>query len=74
MTQQSTGVSNVQSDLISILFHALQGQETYTRYIQDAEQGGQQDLAQFFRRIQQEDRNRATQALQLLVKSSSQSS
>ena len=56
---QMTVVSNEYYDLVSVLYHALQGAETYDSYIKDAEQSGNQQLAQFFRRVQQEDNNRA---------------
>jgi hypothetical protein len=64
---QTTVVANEYYDLVSVLYHALQGAETYDRYIKDAEQAGNQQLVQFFRRVQQEDNNRALQAKQLLA-------
>ena len=36
-------------NLISVMYHTLQGCETYEKYAQDAEQAGQQEIAQFFR-------------------------
>lgn len=63
----STGVSNQHFDLVSILYHALQSAQTYDTYIRDAEQRGDTMTAQFFRQIQNEDRNRAQYAMQLLV-------
>ena len=36
-------------DLISVLYHALQGDETVGKYIQDAESADDQDLAEHFR-------------------------
>jgi hypothetical protein len=66
--QQATVVSNEYYDLVSVLYHSLQGSQTSACYIQDAEQSGNQELAQFFRRVQQEDNNRALQAKQLLAK------
>ena len=36
-------------NLISVMYHTLQGCQTYEKYAQDAEQAGQQDIAQFFR-------------------------
>jgi hypothetical protein len=36
-------------NLISVMYHTLQGCQTYEKYAQDAEQAGQQDVAQFFR-------------------------
>jgi len=65
---QTTVVANEYYDLISVLYHALQGAETYSCYIKDAEQAGNQELTQYFRRVQQEDNNRALQGKQLLAK------
>ena len=36
-------------NLISVLYHTLQGCQTYEQYAQDAEQAQQQEIAQFFR-------------------------
>jgi hypothetical protein len=62
-----TGVSDPHFNLVSILYHALQAAQTYDQYIRDAEQHGDTTMAQFFRQVQMEDRNRAQYALQLLV-------
>jgi hypothetical protein len=62
-----TGTRDVTYNLVSVLYHALQGAETYDQYISDAEQRGDQDLAQFFRKAKEEDRQRADQAKQLLA-------
>ena len=68
MTQQSsTSVANQHYDLVSVLYHALEGAATYDRYIQDAQQQGDQELTQFFQQVKQEDNNRAQKALQLLA-------
>ena len=43
MTQNSagnTGTRDVIYDLVSVLYHALQGAETYDQYIKDAQQRG----------------------------------
>lgn len=61
----NTGTRDVTYNLVSILYHALQGAETYEQYIRDAE-GSDQDLAQFFREVQEENRRRADRAKQLL--------
>jgi rubrerythrin len=63
--ESATGSSNATYDLVSVLYHALEGGATYDKYIQDAEQEGDKELAQFFRQIQQEDAQRA-QAKSLL--------
>ena len=65
-SQGNTGTQDVEYNLISIAYHALQGAETYDQYIQDAEQGGNRDLAQFFRDVKEENKRRADRAKQLL--------
>jgi hypothetical protein len=62
----NTGTRDVTYNLVSILYHALQGAETYDQYIRDAEQDGDQDLAQFFRDVKEQNRQRADRAKQLL--------
>jgi hypothetical protein len=66
-----SGTPDVHSGLVTILYHALQGAETYDGYIEGAEQSGDHDLAQFFRETQGENRRRAERAKQLLVRKSS---
>jgi hypothetical protein len=66
-SQGKTGADDKQYDLVSVLYHALEGGATYQKYIQDAEQEGDQDLAQFFRDVQQEEQQRAARAQQLLA-------
>lgn len=75
MTQQSnTGTSNQYYNLVSILYHSLNGAQTYDTYIRDAQQSGDNDLAQFFREVQQEDQRRSERAKQLLVQRAGQMS
>jgi len=62
----NTGTQDVTYNLVSILYHALQGAETYDQYIQDAEQSGDQDLAGFFRDVKRENEQRAQRAKQIL--------
>ncbi|HWP45893.1 MAG TPA: hypothetical protein VNM22_01915 [Candidatus Limnocylindrales bacterium] len=64
--EHGTGTRDELYDLISVLYHILQGAETYLQYIEDAEQTGDNELAQFFREIQQQDRQRADRAKELL--------
>jgi hypothetical protein len=61
----STGTSDPTYNLVSILYHALQGAETYEQYANDA--GGDQDLTNFFREVQQQEKQRADRAKQLLA-------
>lgn len=62
-----TGASDVTYDLTSVLYHALQGAQVYDKYIQDAEQDGKQEMAEFFREVQRQDRERAERAKELLA-------
>lgn len=55
-------------DLISILYHALEGAQTSARYVADANQVGDQELAQFFTQAQQNQVACADRAKQLLVR------
>ena len=68
MATQHTGTRDETYDVVSILYHALQGAETYQQYIQDAELRGDQELGQFFRDVQEEEKRRAERAKQLLAK------
>jgi hypothetical protein len=54
-------------DLISVMYHTLQGCQTYEQYAQDAERAGQQDLAQFFRDTGQQFERCAQRGQQLLA-------
>jgi hypothetical protein len=63
---RSTGARDVEYNLISIAYHALQGAETMDMYVSDAERSGDQELAQFFRDVQQQNRTLADRARQLL--------
>jgi rubrerythrin len=64
--ESATGISNARYNLVSVLYHALEGGATYNKYIEDAEQEGDQELADFFRQVQQQDAQRAQQAKSLL--------
>jgi hypothetical protein len=61
---QSAVTSNLFYDLVSIQYHALKGQEVYSKFIQDAK--GQQDVVQFFEEVRRQDIQRAEQCHQLL--------
>ena len=53
--EEKTRTSDAAYDLISVIYHALQGAETYDRYITDADERNDGELADFFREVQ--DRN-----------------
>jgi hypothetical protein len=52
-------------DLVSVLYHALQGAETYATYIDDAE--GDEELVSFFNEVKAEEERRAKRARELLA-------
>jgi hypothetical protein len=65
--KDSTGTRDTVYDLVSIIYHALQGAETYGMYVGDAEEVGDAELAKFFEEVQEEERRRANRAKQLLA-------
>jgi hypothetical protein len=65
--ERVTGTPDEQYDLVSVLYHALQGGETSEQYIEDARGAGDEELATFFEQVQAEDRNRAQSAKHLLA-------
>lgn len=67
MADQSTGTRDITYNLVSVIYHALQGAETYTTYAQDAEAEGDQDLASFFREVQQQSSDTASRAKEMLA-------
>ena len=67
MAEDSTGNQDKHYNLTSVLYHALQGGEVYDQYIRDAEGDDDDELAQFFRDVQEEERNRAERAKKLLA-------
>jgi hypothetical protein len=64
--EEKTRTSNPAYDLVSVMYHALQGAETYDRYIADAEERGDRELADFFRATQDHNCEIADQAKALL--------
>ncbi len=67
-SERVTGTSNVTYNLVSVIYHALQGAETYNMYVQDAADAGDNELADFFRNVQEENRRRAQRAEELLAR------
>lgn len=63
---ESSVVADKDYNLVSVLYHALQGAETYARYVQDAQKQGDQELASFFGEVRQEELRLAERAKQLL--------
>ena len=65
--KEVTGTRDTVYDLVSIIYHALQGAETYGMYFADAVEVGDTELARFFEEVQEEERRRADRAKQLLA-------
>jgi hypothetical protein len=53
--------------VVSILYHALQGAQTYDQYIGDARRAGDSELEEFFTTCRTEEHARAEQAKSLLL-------
>jgi hypothetical protein len=64
--EQQTGTRDEHYNLISALYHLLEGAATVGQYIQDAQEAGDQELVQFFKDWQEEQRNFAERAKNLL--------
>ncbi len=50
--ESTTGTRDEHYDLVSVLYHALEGADTCSRYARDAEASGRADLVEFFREAQ----------------------
>lgn len=71
MTNNS-GTRDITYDLVSVLYHALQGAETYTMYMEDARNEGDNEAATFLQELINDETKRANQAKALLAKRLSQ--
>lgn len=67
MPQSQTGTSNAFYDLVSCLYHALQGAETCERYIQDAREKGDTELQSLYSEWQSTQREFAERARRLMA-------
>ncbi|MCU0568867.1 MAG: hypothetical protein MUF49_20000 [Oculatellaceae cyanobacterium Prado106] len=63
----SSGMRDDNYDLVSVLYHALEGAATHDIYIEDAEESGDSELLEFFREIQEQDQYRVERARELLA-------
>jgi hypothetical protein len=63
---ESTGTRDVTYNLISVVYHALQGAETYQMYEQDARQAGDQEAESFFHEAHESSRQFADRAKTML--------
>lgn len=65
--EAETGERDENYNLISVLYHALQGAETYSQYIRDARAAGDEELVEFFSEVREEEQDRAERAKELLT-------
>ena len=63
--QQATGTSDPTYNVISVVYHALQGAETIQKYLDDA--GTDDELKTYFQQVQQGYRRAADGGKKLLV-------
>ncbi len=63
--QQATGTSDPTYDIISVVYHALQGAETIQKYLDDS--STEDELRTYFEQVQQGYRRAADKGKQLLV-------
>jgi len=59
MATGETGFDDVTYDLISVQSHSLKAGHDYGQYVRDAENAGQQEIADFFREVMPQDSERA---------------
>ena len=65
--EEKTRTSNAAYDLVSVIYHALQGAETYDRYIADARERDDGELADFFSEVQRANCEFAEHGQRLLI-------
>ncbi|ACK69523.1 conserved hypothetical protein [Gloeothece citriformis PCC 7424] len=65
-SKSNTSVNDCNYNLISVLYHLMQGASTYDQYIEDAQQAGDEELADFFRNLKQASNSTAEKGKQLL--------
>jgi hypothetical protein len=63
-----TGTADEHYNLVSVLYHALKGAQTYAQYVRDAEEAGDSELAEFFEDMQEAERMRGERAKELLAR------
>ncbi|HEY1387028.1 MAG TPA: hypothetical protein VGF38_00680 [Ktedonobacterales bacterium] len=59
-------LQDLQYDLVSTLYHACKSSQAIDQYIRDASQAGNNEAAQFFQMVAQQDQQRAQRAQELL--------
>lgn len=65
-TTSGTAAPNTVYDMVSVLYHSLQEEQTVEAYILDADEAGKPDLSAFFIEVKQDAHKHADRAKQLL--------
>jgi hypothetical protein len=68
MATGETGFDDVTFDLISVQYHALKAGHDYGQYVRDAENAQQDEIAEFFRGVMQQDSDRAHRCHEFLAR------
>jgi hypothetical protein len=66
--KETTGTRDTTYHLVSVLYHARQGAETYEQYVRDAIASSDYEVAAFFREVQEEEKRRADRSKAVLAK------
>ncbi len=66
MATGETGIDDVSFDLISVQYHSLKAGHDYGQYVRDADNAGQNEIADFFRSVMDEDSARAAKCHEFL--------
>ena len=65
-SEAKTGARDVTYNLVSNLYHSLKGADACDQYIRDAQESGDRELEEFFRDCQEQNRDLAERAKNLL--------
>ncbi|WP_030861705.1 hypothetical protein [Streptomyces sp. NRRL S-37] len=68
MATGETGFSDVVYDLISVQYHSLKAGHDYGRYVRDAENADEKEIADFFREVAEQDAERAARCHRYLAR------
>ena len=67
-SETGTAESDENYDLVSVLYHSLKAADACTQYIVDAEDAGDDELAEFFERARKQHNRLAADARELLAR------
>ena len=65
---QSTGASNLEYDLVTVLHNLLEGNEALEKYMEDVRGAGDQQVEDLFRRLHDQNRQNVTEVRSILAR------